>query len=154
MGNCREFDIVIVGGGSVGSAAASLMAQITKKGDKPLKIALIESQLAPIFDPNQVDPRVAAVTEKTRSIFEQIGIWNNIVNKRACAYKAMNVWDAEGTGRITFDCNQVQQPNLGHIVENSVLVSTLTEHMQQQSNILSDQYSGLSVATGCYKTNP
>jgi 2-octaprenylphenol hydroxylase len=135
MGDCREFDIVIVGGGAVGSAAASLMAQITKKGDKPLKIALIESQLAPIFNPNQVDPRVAAVTEKTRSIFEQIGIWNNIVNKRACAYKAMNVWDAEGTGRITFDCNQVQQPNLGHIVENSVLVSTLTEHMQQQSNI-------------------
>ena len=135
MGDCREFDIVIVGGGAVGSAAASLMAQIIKKGDKSLKIALIESQLAPIFDPNQVDPRVAAVTEKTRSIFEQIGIWNNIVNKRACAYKAMNVWDAEGTGRITFDCNQVQQPNLGHIVENAVLVSTLTEHMQQQSNI-------------------
>ena len=43
--------------------------------------------------------------------------------------------DAEGTGRITFDCQKVQQPNLGHIVENAVLVSALTEHMQQQSNI-------------------
>ena len=135
MGDCREFDIVIVGGGAVGSAAASLMAQITKKGDKPLKIALVESQIAPIFDANRVDPRVAAITENTRLIFEQIGIWNRVLDKRACAYKAMNVWDAEGTGRITFDCNQVQQPNLGHIVENSVLVSTLTEHMQQQSNI-------------------
>ena len=135
MGDCREFDIVIVGGGAVGSAAASLMAQITKKGDKPLKIALVESQIAPIFDANRVDPRVAAITENTRLIFEQIGIWNRVLDKRACAYKAMNVWDAEGTVRITFDCNQVQQPNLGHIVENSVLVSTLTEHMQQQSNI-------------------
>ena len=135
MGDCREFDIVIVGGGAVGSAAASLMAQITKKGDKPLKIALVESQIAPIFDANRVDPRVAAITENTRLIFEQIGIWNRVLDKRACAYKAMNVWDSEGTGRITFDCNQVQQPNLGHIVENSVLVSTLTEHMQQQSNI-------------------
>ena len=135
MGDCREFDIVIVGGGAVGSAAASLMAQITKKGDKPLKIALVESQIAPIFDANRVDPRVAAITENTRLIFEQIGIWNRVLDKRACAYKAMNVWDAEGKGRITFDCNQVQQPNLGHIVENSVLVSTLTEHMQQHSNI-------------------
>ena len=135
MGDCREFDTVIVGGGAVGSAAASLMAQITKTGDKPLKIALVESQIAPIFDANRVDPRVAAITENTRLIFEQIGIWNRVLDKRACAYKAMNVWDAEGTGRITFDCNQVQQPNLGHIVENSVLVSTLTEHMQQQSNI-------------------
>ena len=135
MGDCREFDIVIVGGGAVGSVAASLLAQITKNGDKPLKIALIESQLPPQFDPLQIDPRVAALTEKTRSIFEQIDIWNKIVDKRACAYKAMNVWDAEGTGRITFDCQQVQQPNLGHIVENAVLVSTLTEHLQQQSNV-------------------
>lgn len=135
MGDCREFDIVIVGGGAVGSVAASLLAQITKNGDKPLKIALIESQLPPQFDPQQIDPRVAALTEKTRSIFEQIDIWNKIVDKRACAYKAMNVWDAEGTGRITFDCQQVQQPNLGHIVENAVLVSTLTEHLQQQSNV-------------------
>lgn len=135
MVDCREFDIVIVGGGAVGSVAASLLAQITKNGDKPLKIALIESQLPPQFDPRLIDPRVAALTEKTRSIFEQIDIWNKVVDKRACAYKAMNVWDAEGTGRITFDCQQVQQPNLGHIVENAVLVSTLTEHLQQQSNV-------------------
>jgi 2-octaprenylphenol hydroxylase len=47
----------------------------------------------------------------------------------------MNVWDAEGTGRITFDCRQVQQPNLGHIVENSALVSSLIEHIEQQPNI-------------------
>ena len=135
MGNSRDFDIVIVGGGAVGSAAASLLAKITKSTNKPLKIALIESQLPPVFDPNQVDPRVAALTEKTRLMFDQIGIWSKIVDKRACAYKAMNVWDAEGTGRITFDCQQVQQPNLGHIVENSALVSTLIEHIQQQPNI-------------------
>jgi len=135
MGNSRDFDIVIVGGGAVGSAAASLLAKITKSTNKPLKIALIESQLPPVFDPNQVDPRVAALTEKTRLMFDQVGIWSKIVDKRACAYKAMNVWDAEGTGRITFDCQQVQQPNLGHIVENSALVSTLIEHIQQQPNI-------------------
>ena len=135
MVDSHEFDVVIVGGGAVGLAAASLLAQITKKTNKPLKIALIESQLPPVFDANQIDPRVAALTEKTRSIFEQIGIWRKVVDKRACAYKAMNVWDAEGTGRIIFDCQQVKQPNLGHIIENSVLVSTLTEHCQQQPNI-------------------
>jgi 2-octaprenylphenol hydroxylase len=135
MGDSLEVDIVIVGGGAVGLAAASLLAQITKKADKQLKIALIEPQLPPAFDVKKIDPRVAALTEKTRAIFEQIGIWNKVVDKRACAYKAMNVWDAEGTGRITFDCQQVQQPNLGHIVENSVLVSTLAEHCQQQPNI-------------------
>ena len=134
----RDFDIVIVGGGAIGSAAASLLAKITKtaKGsNQQLKIALIESQLPPVFQANTVDSRVAAITEKTRLIFEQIGVWHHIADKRACAYSAMNVWDAEGTGRVTFNSQQVQQPNLGHIIENSVLVSTLIEHVQQQPNI-------------------
>lgn len=138
MADQTDFDVVIVGGGAVGSAVASLLGQINKtvQGAKQqLKIALIESFEPPQFDPSQVDPRVAAMTEKTRLIFEQIGIWQQLVDKRVCAYKAMNVWDAEGTGRITFDCQQVQQPNLGHIVENSALVSTLIEHLKQQPNI-------------------
>jgi 2-octaprenylphenol hydroxylase len=138
MADQTDFDVVIVGGGAVGSAVASLLGQINKtvQGAKQqLKIALIESYKPPQFDPSQVDPRVAALTEKTRLIFEQIGIWQQLVDKRVCAYKAMNVWDAEGTGRITFDCQQVQQPNLGHIVENSALVSTLIEHLKQQPNI-------------------
>lgn len=138
MANQSNFDIVIVGGGAVGSAVASLLGQITKTAQsakQQLKIALIESSEPPQFDPSKVDPRVAALTEKTRLIFEQIGIWNKVVDKRACAYKAMNVWDAEGTGRITFDCQQVQQPNLGHIVENSALVSSLVEQLKQQPNI-------------------
>ena len=138
MADQTDFDVVIVGGGAVGSAVASLLGQInrTVQGAKQqLKIALIESFEPPQFDPSQVDPRVAALTEKTRLIFEQIGIWQQLVDKRVCAYKAMNVWDAEGTGRITFDCQQVQQPNLGHIVENSALVSTLIEHLKQQPNI-------------------
>jgi 2-octaprenylphenol hydroxylase len=138
MANQSNFDIVIVGGGAVGSAVASLLGQITKTAQsakQQLKIALIESSEPPQFDPSKVDPRVAALTEKTRLIFEQIGIWNKVVDKRACAYKAMNVWDAEGTGRITFDCQQVQQHNLGHIVENSALVSSLVEQLKQQPNI-------------------
>ena len=138
MANQSDFDIVIVGGGAVGSAVASLLGQITKtvQGVKQqLKIALIETSEPPQFNPSQVDPRVAALTEKTRLIFEQIGIWQQLVDRRVCAYRAMNVWDAEGTGRITFDCQQVQQPNLGHIVENSALVSTLIDHLKQQPNI-------------------
>ena len=124
----RDFDIVIVGGGAIGSAAASRLAKITKTANgsnQQLKSALIESQLPPVFQANTVDPRVAAITEKTRLIFEQIGVWHHIADKRACAYSAMNVWDAEGTGRITFNSQQVQQPNLGRVSYTHLTLPTI-----------------------------
>ena len=58
----------------MGLAVASLLGQINKtvQGDKQqLKIALIESYEPPQFDPSQVDPQVAALTEKTRLIFDK-----------------------------------------------------------------------------------
>ena len=48
---------------------------------------------------------------------------------------AMDVWDAEGTGRIQFNCQDVHQPNLGHIVENSVVVESLLAEVQKRANI-------------------
>ena len=131
----RHFDIVIVGGGAVGAATACLLAKLGETSKNTLNIALLESQLPPQFNADQFDPRVAAITEKTRSLFEGLNIWQKVAAKRVSSYSAMNVWDAEGTGRITFDCRQIQQPNLGHIVENSALVSTLIEQIQQHTNI-------------------
>jgi 2-polyprenyl-6-methoxyphenol hydroxylase-like FAD-dependent oxidoreductase len=84
--NC-DFDIVIVGAGAIGSAMASLLSQINHQGQSPLKIALIESQPAPMFTVEKVDPRVAALTEKTRSIFQQMGMWDAVKSKRAAAYQ-------------------------------------------------------------------
>ena len=42
MADQTDFDIVIVGGGAVGSVAACLMAQIVNNSDKQLKIAVVE----------------------------------------------------------------------------------------------------------------
>jgi len=131
-----HYDVVIVGGGMVGAASACLLAQIGEKHNaSPLRIALVESQSAQPFNPSRFDPRVAALTEKTRVILEQCGVWQQIKAKRVSPYRAMEVWDAEGTGRISFDCRDVHRPNLGHIVENSALVSSLMEQIEQLSGI-------------------
>jgi 2-octaprenylphenol hydroxylase len=37
----------------------------------------------------------------------------------------MHVWDSTGSGRIDFDCADIGEPNLGHIVENQVILSAL-----------------------------
>jgi len=139
-----HYDVAILGAGAIGAATACLLAQMAEKNAHSLKIALIESQLPTQFDATGFDPRVAAITEKTRGLLAQCGAWQQIQATRVSAYQSMQVWDAEGTGRISFDSSDVQQPNLGHIVENSVLVSALMAQVERCANI--EVYCPASVA--------
>lgn len=132
----QQYDIVIVGAGMVGAAAACLLARLSKNDKSgPLSIALIEAHATSSFDARQFDPRVAAITEKSRQLLERCGVWHAIVDRRTSPFQAMEVWDAEGTGRIQFNCAEIQQPNLGHIVENGLIVETLLTEVSTLDNI-------------------
>ena len=72
------------------------------------------------------DARVSAITPASQDFLEQLGAWDAVQRQRACAYTHMQVWDGEGTGAIEFQAGEVQQPCLGHIVENRVLSAALT----------------------------
>ena len=127
----REYDVIVVGAGMVGAAFACLLAHSNTR----LSIALLEARATAAFDPEQFDPRVAALTEKSRRLLDRCGAWNAIAAQRVSAYGAMQVWDAEGTGEIHFDCQDVQQPNLGHIAENSLVVESLLVEVDKLDNI-------------------
>lgn len=133
MGSATQtsYDVIIVGAGMVGASAACLLAQTHPN----LTVALVEAQLSTPFNPQQFDPRVAAITEKSRLLLERCGLWQAVVDKRTSPYLAMDVWDAEGTGRIEFDCDNIHQPNLGHIVENAVLVDCLLAEVERLPNV-------------------
>jgi len=128
---CREYDVIVVGAGMVGAAFACLLG----RSNSSLSIALLEARATAAFDSEHFDPRVAALTEKSRSLLDCCGAWNSIAAQRVSAYGAMQVWDAEGTGEIHFDCQDVQQPNLGHIVENSLVVESLLAEVDKLDNI-------------------
>ena len=127
----REYDVIVVGAGMVGAAFACLLA----RSNASLAIALLEARATAAFNPEQFDPRVAALTEKSRSLLDCCGAWDSIAAQRVSAYGAMQVWDAEGTGEIHFDCQDVQQLNLGHIVENSLVVESLLAEVSKLANI-------------------
>lgn len=118
----QDYDLVVVGAGLVGSAVAARVAM----ADPDLRIALLEAGPLPaLFEGRDFDPRVVALTRASQQLLEQLQAWPRVVARRACAYTDMRVWDAVGTGSIHFDCREVQQPNLGHIAENSAVLSAL-----------------------------
>ena len=47
----------------------------------------------------------------------------------------MRVWDGEGTGSIHFDATEVNQPTLGHIVENRLLQTALLNCLSRHYNL-------------------
>ncbi|GLS24903.1 UbiH/UbiF/VisC/COQ6 family ubiquinone biosynthesis hydroxylase [Marinibactrum halimedae] len=137
----HTYDIVIVGGGLVGaSLAASLLLKADvhneSLGHPPLSIALIDAgpkPEAPALDKH--DARVVALTRESETLLRDIGAWQSIEKLRACPYTHMTVWDADGTGQIHFDCRELAEPNLGHIVENRVALYAVYEQLENQDAI-------------------
>jgi 2-octaprenylphenol hydroxylase len=129
------YDIVIVGAGIVGSALACTLAKSS------FNIAIVEAQEGVIETGDQpdnvdgFDARVSAITIASQQLLEEIGAWQIISEGRLSPYRHMHVWDAEGTGSIDFDADDINQQVLGHIVENSVTAGALTQCMNRQANL-------------------
>lgn len=128
-------DIAIVGGGMVGASMACLL------GNLPLRVGLID-RAAPNFDEipfnakqPKFDARVSAITPASKQLFSDIGIWEEIAEKRCCSYGQMQVWDADGTGSVHFSAADIEQDELGNIVENSIILAALHKKMSSVSNL-------------------
>lgn len=117
---------------------ASLACLLEKSA---LRIALIDQR--PInsgesfFDKPQpkFDPRVSAFTKASRQLFKELGVWQDIIDKRSCGYQNMQVWDAQGTGSIHFSAADINQSELGTIVENSIVTAALHSKLAEIENL-------------------
>jgi 2-polyprenylphenol 6-hydroxylase len=131
----EEFDVVIAGAGMVGASLACLLE------NTPLRIALIDQ--LPVnsgeifFDKAQpkFDPRVSAFTKASKQLFIELGVWQDIAGKRSCSYQDMQVWDAQGTGSIHFSAADINQTELGTIVENSIVTTALHAKLVKLENL-------------------
>ncbi len=135
----QQFDMVIIGGGMVGTALACALADASLNS-APLKIALVETQLpiAPFNAPAtvaDVDMRVSALNRASEAFLNVISVWQDIPDARKSAYDKMRIWDGVGTGHIQFDAVELAEEHLGHIVENRVTAQALMHKLQHASNI-------------------
>ena len=99
-------------------------------GQTSLRVALVDRQ-APLIhweDP-EYDLRVSAITRASQRIFESLGVWSGMQARRVSPFREMHVWDAAGKGAIHFDCADLGEPTLGHIIENRVITAALHERL-------------------------
>ena len=129
-----EYDVVVAGAGMVGAAFAALLA--TTESGKKLRIAVLEARPFEMPDlSDSFDPRVVALTAVSQKLLKDVGAWDQIEAQRVCPYQRMEVWEADGTGHIEFDCAEVRQSSLGYIVENALVVEALLAKLDELKNV-------------------
>lgn len=112
-------DVVVVGAGVVGAAAALAFAR------DGLDVALVEAREPAPWSPQRPDLRVYAFAPDNAALLDDLGVWTAVRDARAQPYRAMRVWDAAGGGEIAFDADAFGRRELGWIVENGLLVDRL-----------------------------
>ncbi len=113
-------DILVVGGGPVGAAAALALRQAG------FDVALLDRAAAPKpFDPTDYDPRVLALAPGAQRFLKQLGVWTEIAAARISPYVAMRVWERDPERALSFEASALGQAQLGWIVEHGLLVAAL-----------------------------
>ncbi len=125
-----DYDVVIIGGGMVGTTLACAL------GGSDLKVAIVEARPAEMtWSQDSIGMRVSAITAASQQIFTSLGAWDSIVAMRASPFREMQVWDAEGNGAVHFDSADIGQDKLGHIIENRVIQAAMTQRIADFDNI-------------------
>lgn len=139
-----HLDILIVGGGMIGSAlAVGLARQGWQVGlVEGASLAQLTKPAAPALGVEDFEPRVSAISLASQRLLEQLDAWPRVQASRHCGYRQMTVWDGDGTGRIHFDAAELHANSLGTIVENRTIVRALFEELAESSVTL---YEGVRV---------
>ncbi|MGH8529087.1 MAG: UbiH/UbiF/VisC/COQ6 family ubiquinone biosynthesis hydroxylase [Nevskiales bacterium] len=113
-------DVVIVGGGLVGASLAIALHRAE------VDVALVEAARPAAFDPAaDYDLRFSAIAPSSQRWLAKLDAWPQLAVQRACAYQHMQVWEAAGPDVLEFDATELGLPELGHIVENNLLLDAL-----------------------------
>jgi 2-octaprenylphenol hydroxylase len=116
----KRHEIVVVGAGVVGLATALALRR------EGFDVALVEKGKPPApWKAEDHDARVYALSPGTARFLGELGVWDRIASRRASPYTRMQVWEGTPVQSLAFDAAELAVPELGHIVEDSLLRATL-----------------------------
>lgn len=120
----NSFDIVVVGAGMVGAAAASLLAR------SGFSVAVVDHIEPGTFDASAaVGLRVSAFSPGSADILSEAGAWRQVLRQRFCHYRRMVVEDRDESVVMEFDAMEFGLEQLGTIAENDLVQWSLWQSL-------------------------
>lgn len=122
----QQFDLIIVGGGLAGASLALALR------DTRLRIALVENQ--PPSRPEGWDSRIYAISPANIDFLNSIGAWRHLDASRIAPIRSMEIV-GDGGGKLGFSAYETGVPELGCILESSLMACEFWESAKRQGNL-------------------
>ncbi len=125
--NSEHYQVVIVGAGLVGVAAALAL------GRQGLRVALIERQ-APALPDDAWDTRIYAISPASQRFLERLGAWQRMDAGRIQPVFRMDV-AGDTSGMVRLDAYQAGVSHLAAIIESGRLQHALWQAIEADGNV-------------------
>ena len=123
-----KYDIIIAGGGMVGSSLALALAPLS------LRVAIVEPIARTSDTQPSFDDRSTALSRSTQRMYEAMGLWDDIL-EAATPVTRIHVSDQGRFGFSHIDAEEQKVEALGYVVINRVLGSVLQSALAKVPNL-------------------
>ncbi len=127
-GDHSQFDIVIAGGGMIGTSLALALAPLG------LRVAVVEAVERQAVSQPSFDDRSTALSRSTQRMFEAMGLWPEIV-AAATPIRRIHVSDKGRFGFAHIDAEEENVEALGYVVINRVLGEVLKSALHNEASV-------------------
>ena len=124
----RQYDIVIAGGGMIGTSLALALAPLG------LRVAIVEAVARKETAQPSFDDRSTALSRSTQRMFEAMGLWPAIV-EASTPIRAIHVSDQGRFGFSHIDAEEQGVEALGYVVINRVLGAVLQSALEEVDGV-------------------
>lgn len=131
MANNTDFDIAIVGGGSVGISLACALGQI----EPAPRVVLIEAHDYKNLPPPSFDSRTVALSYSSKQIFEGLKLWQPIVEQGISPINIIHISDRGHPGMTRLTAQEQGVEALGYVIENRILGEALFTQLATHKNV-------------------